>query len=108
MAKTRISISLDPELAEHIRSHAERAGIDVSAYLVNAATRQMAETEEIEAQFAHVDAIIAAAESEASTLEPLPETTPDELTEEERQDVQAAIGLVYGTDNPATYPGSAA
>jgi hypothetical protein len=108
MAKTRISISLDPEHAEHIRAHAERAGMDVSAYLVNAATRQMAQAEAIEAQFAHVDAIIAAAESEAATLEPLPETTPDELTEEERQDVQAAISLVYGTDNSAGRPGNAA
>jgi hypothetical protein len=108
MAKTRISISLDPEHAERIRTHAERAGMDVSAYLVNAATRQMAEAEAIEAQFAQVDAMIAAAESEAATLEPLPETAPDELTEEERQDVQAAIGLVYGADSPAARPGNAA
>jgi hypothetical protein len=108
MAKTRISISLDPEHAERIRSHAERAGLDVSAYLVNAATRQMAEAEAIEANFAHVDAMIAAAESEAAALEPLPETSPDELTEEERQDIEAAIGLVYGADNPSARPGNTA
>jgi uncharacterized protein (DUF1778 family) len=45
MGETRISISLDPDHAERIRAHAERAGMDVSAYLVNAATRQMAEAE---------------------------------------------------------------
>lgn len=66
MAKTRISISLEQEQAERIRRHAERAGLDVSAYLVHAATRQMAETETIEAQFASVDALIAAAEAEAA------------------------------------------
>lgn len=44
MVKTRISISLEQEQAERIRRHAERAGMDVSAYLVHAATRQMAET----------------------------------------------------------------
>lgn len=108
MAKTRISISIDPGDAERIRSHAERAGMDVSSYLVNAATRLMAEAEAIEAKFAHVDRMIAAAESEATTLEPLPETTPEELTEEERQDVQAAIGLVYGAESPEASPGNAA
>jgi len=108
MAKTRISISLDPDHAERIRSHAERAGMDVSAYLVNAATRQMADAEAIEAQFANVDAMIASAESEAAMLEPPPETTSDELTEEERRDVQAAMGLVYGVDNSAASSGDAA
>ncbi|QDY77710.1 hypothetical protein FQU76_15660 [Streptomyces qinzhouensis] len=59
MAKTRISISLDSAHAERIRAHAERAGMDVSAYLVNAATRQMAEVEAAEAQFARLDAVVA-------------------------------------------------
>ncbi|WP_405019706.1 ribbon-helix-helix protein, CopG family [Kitasatospora sp. NBC_00070] len=68
-AKTRISISLDRDHAERIREHAERAGTDVSAYLVNAATRQMAEAEAAEAQFARIDAMIAAAEAEAEAAE---------------------------------------
>ncbi|GGK54727.1 hypothetical protein Ppa06_12750 [Planomonospora parontospora subsp. parontospora] len=108
MAKTRISISIDPDHAERIRAHAERAGMDVSAYLVNAAVRQMAETDTLESQFASVDAVIAAAEAEAAALPPLPAVADDELTEEERREVQEAMQLVYGTDKSATRPGTAA
>jgi diphthamide synthase (EF-2-diphthine--ammonia ligase) len=108
MPKTRISISLDSDHAERIRTHAERAGMDVSAYLVNAATRQMAEAEAAEAQFARLDAVIAAAEAEAAALAPLPEVADDDLTEQERQEVQEAMGLVYGPDGPATRSGNAA
>ncbi|MGW2396320.1 plasmid mobilization protein [Kitasatospora sp. NPDC001664] len=109
MAKTRISISLDEEHAERIRQHAERAGMDVSAYLVNAATRQMAEVEAAEAQFAHIDSAIAAASAAAAdSLPPLPEVTAEDLTEEERREVEAAMALVYGTDPQAARPGHAA
>lgn len=108
MAKTRISISLEEEQADRIRQHAERAGMDVSAYLVHAATRQMAETEAIEEQFSEVDALIAAAEAEAeakaeakteaASPPPGADTADEQLTEQERRDVQAALNLVYGDD----------
>lgn len=108
MAKTRISISLEQEQAERIRGHAERAGMDVSAYLVHAATRQMAETDAIEEQFAGVDAIIAAAEAEAADLPPDPDVAPGELTEQERLEVEQALGLVYGADRSGARPGQVA
>ncbi|MFP3991088.1 hypothetical protein U9R90_27180 [Streptomyces sp. E11-3] len=108
MAKTRISISLEQEQAERVRAHAERAGMDVSAYLVHAATRQMAETDAIEEQFAGVDALIAAAEAEAAELPPEPDVAPEELTEQERQEVAEALGLVRGTDRAGVRPGEAA
>ncbi|MFF5568311.1 hypothetical protein ACFY7Z_27770 [Streptomyces sp. NPDC012623] len=114
MSKTRISISLESEQAERIRAHADRAGMDVSAYLCNAAIRQMAEVEAAEAQFAQLDALIAAAEEEASVLPPLPETADGDLTEEERREVRAAMNLVYGVEGadgvngPTSHPGSAA
>ncbi len=108
MAKTRISISLDQDHAERIRAHAERAGMDVSAYLVNAATRQMAEAEAVEAQFAHVDGMIAAAEAAAADLPPLPEVADDDLTEQERREVREAMELVYGPEGSAARPGRAA
>ncbi|MEU3602771.1 hypothetical protein ABZ714_29300 [Streptomyces sp. NPDC006798] len=108
MAKTRISISLDSAHAERIRAHAERAGMDVSAYLVNAATRQMAEVEAAEAQFARVDAMIAAAESEAAALSPSTEVADADLTEQERREVREALELVYGPTTPATRTGDAA
>lgn len=82
--------------------------MDVSAYLVNAATRQMAEAEAAEAQFARLDAVIAAAEAEAAALAPLPEVADDDLTEQERQEVQEAMGLIYGVERPATRSGNAA
>jgi hypothetical protein len=100
MAKTRISISLDAEHAELIRAHADRAGMDVSAYLVNAATRQMAETDALEAQFASIDAVIAAAEAEAAALPALSDVAEEDLTEQERREVEEAMALVYGSDQP--------
>ncbi|MFE1557152.1 ribbon-helix-helix protein, CopG family [Streptomyces sp. NPDC058734] len=108
MARTRISISLEQEQAERIRRHAERAGMDVSAYLVHAATRQMAETEAIEEQFAGVDALIAAAEAEAAGVAPEPEAAAEALTEQERREVEAALGLIYRTDGASVRPGEAA
>ncbi|WLQ65237.1 MULTISPECIES: hypothetical protein [Streptomyces] len=82
--------------------------MDVSAYLANAATRQMADVEAAEAQFARLDAVIAEAEAEAATLPPLPEVADDDLTEQERLEVQEAMGLVYGTDGPGARSGNAA
>lgn len=107
MAKTRISISLEQEQAERIRQHAERAGLDVSAYLVHAATRQMAESEAIEAQFAEVDALIAAAEAEAANA-PEADAAVPEPTEQERREIEAALDLVYGADRSGARPGGAA
>ncbi|MFB7493590.1 hypothetical protein ACFC09_02600 [Streptomyces sp. NPDC056161] len=108
MAKTRISISLDQAQAERIRGHAERAGMDVSAYLVHAATRQMAESDAIEEQFADVDAVIARAEREAGEMPGTPADAPVDLTEQERREVEEAIGLVHGRDRQGHRPGRAA
>lgn len=106
--RTRISISLEQEQADCIRRHAERAGLDISAYLVHAATRQMAETEAIEEQFSGIDAVIARAEAEAAALPAEPGETAPELTEQERRDVEAALNLVYGEDRGTARPGHAA
>lgn len=109
VAKTRISISLDQTQAERIRQHAERAGMDVSAYLVHAATRQMAESDAIEEQFAKVDALIARAEQAADGLPTDPAQEPAaELTEQERLEVEEALGLVRGQDRQGRSPGHAA
>jgi hypothetical protein len=106
--RTRISISLEREQADRIRRHAERAGLDISAYLVHAATRQMAETEAIEEQFSGIDAVIARAEAEAAALPTEPGEIAPELTEQERRDVEAALNLVYGEDRSTARPGHAA
>lgn len=108
MAKTRISISLDRDHAERIKAHAERAGMDVSAYLVNAATRQMAEAEAIEAQFAGIDRAIAEAEAGAGVLPVASDVTDEDLTEAERREVREAMELIYGAEGQVTRPGDAA
>ncbi|MGW2821081.1 plasmid mobilization protein [Streptomyces sp. NPDC001443] len=108
MAKTRISISLEQAQAERIRQHAERSGMDVSAYLVHAAIRQMAESDAIEEQFAGVDALIARAEREAADLPEEPVGVPGALTEQERREVEEALGLVHGRDRQGRRPGHAA
>ncbi|WCH91225.1 ribbon-helix-helix protein, CopG family [Streptomyces moderatus] len=104
MAKTRISISLERDQAERIRQHAERAGVDVSAYLVHAATRQMAESDAIEEQFVEVDTFIARVEQAAGVL---PTEPAEELTEQERREVEEALGLVQGRDRQIRRPGHA-
>ncbi|WP_306189292.1 ribbon-helix-helix protein, CopG family [Streptomyces sp. MK5] len=110
MAKARISISLEQDQAERIRQHAERAGMDVSAYLVHAATRQMAESDAIEEQFTEVDALIARAERAADGLTAGPAQEPiADLTEQERREVEEALGLVQGQDRQhGRRPGHAA
>ncbi|WP_399890998.1 hypothetical protein ACGH7X_30640 [Streptomyces sp. BBFR51] len=108
MAKIRISISLEPAQAERIRQHAEWSGMDVSAYLVHAATRQMAESDAIEEQFAGVDALIARAEREAADLPEEPAAVSMDLTEQERREVEEAVGLVHGRDQQGRRPGHAA
>lgn len=100
MAKVRISISLDPDEAERVRSHAEHAGMDVSSYLVNAAIRQMAETEAADAEFAGVDALIVEAEGRAEHYGPVDEAGDDSLSEDERREVDEAMSLVYGATEP--------
>ena len=102
MAKVRISISLDPDEAERIRSHADRAGMDVSSYFVNAAIRQMGDAELAEAAFADVDALIADAEGRADHHRPVDEADDDSLSEDERREIDEAMSLVYGTGEAQT------
>ncbi|WP_425828331.1 hypothetical protein [Streptomyces fractus] len=108
MAKTRISISLDETQAQRIKEHAGRAGLDVSAYLMHAATRQMAESDAIEEQFAGVDAVIAAAERDADGYGGEHAADPVVLTEQERREVQEALDLVHGQGRQGHRPGHAA
>ncbi|WP_411573791.1 plasmid mobilization protein [Streptomyces fradiae] len=108
MTRARITISLEQEQADRIRRHAERAGMDVSAYLVHAATRQMAESDAIEEQFAEVDALITHAERAAEELSAEPgREAVAELTEQERREVEEALGLVQGRDRRSRCPGRA-
>jgi uncharacterized protein (DUF1778 family) len=92
MAKTRISISLEPEQAERIKAAAAEGGQDVSAFMVAAALTEAIRRENVTAAFADIDAAIAAAETEAESLEwPPPEDEVDpEEAERIRQEIDAA------------------
>jgi hypothetical protein len=91
MAKTRISISLDPDQAERIKLAAAEGGQDVSAFMVSSALTEAARRERLAAAFSDVDAAIAAAEAEAETLV---WNSVDEVPEEEgrriREEIEAA------------------
>ena len=91
MAKTRISISLDPDQAERIRLAAEEGGQDVSAFVVAAALTEAVRRERIAASFADIDAAIAAAEAEAESLDwPPASDAPTEDSVRVREQVAAA------------------
>jgi hypothetical protein len=62
-SKDRFSISMDPQLREALRQHAETAGLDVSAYISCAVARQIEEDNRIAARFATIDAENTAAET---------------------------------------------
>lgn len=68
----------------------------MSSYLVNAAIRQMAETEAAEAEFAGIDALIAEAEGRAEDYGPVDEAGDDSLSADEHREVDEAMSLVYG------------
>lgn len=95
MAKTRLSISLGEEQAERIRAYAERAGMDISSYLVSAAVHQMNLFDQAEAQFAHLDAMTA--QAAAAEFEPTIAIDDADLTAQEQAEVQAVHELLFGT-----------
>ncbi len=71
--------------------------MDVSAYLVHAATRQIAESDARDERFVEVDALIARVERAADGLpaEPAPEPAV-ELTEQERREVEETLRFIEG------------
>lgn len=100
MVKVGISIGLDSGEAESNRSHVDRAGMGVSFYFVNAAILRMIEFESTEAQFARIDALIADVEERAER-----DVFPDEadglpLSADEIREVDEAIRLVHGGEEP--------
>lgn len=91
MAKTRISISLDPAQAERIKAAAAEGGQDVSAFMVASALGEATRRERVAASFADIDAAIAAAEAEADNLAwPPPEEVTPEDAERIRQEIATA------------------
>ncbi len=97
MAKARLSISLDPEDAQRIRDAAQRAGKDVSSYVVHAALDAVGDDERRERNeevFAEFDAEIAEAERLADEV-PLPPLV-GELSPAERAAIKAQWDAFFG------------
>jgi hypothetical protein len=98
MANTRFSISTDPAIQRAIKTHAEAAGMDVSAYMVAAATVQMAADDAASAVFAPLDAENAAALAEAAENSPAPLPAFGDLSVEERHLVLRVMRSALGSD----------
>lgn len=99
MANIRFTISTDPEVHTAIRSHADAAGLDVSAYVVAAAVAQMAADDATAAIFAPLDADNAAAAEQAIavTMPALPAV--EELSAEEQALVRRVVSSALGSDH---------
>jgi hypothetical protein len=98
MANTRFSISTDPAIQRAIKTHAEAAGMDVSAYMVAAAITQMAADDAASAVFAPLDAENASALAEAAELGPAPLPAFEDLTAEEQHLVLRVMRSALGPD----------
>ncbi|MFV2175203.1 hypothetical protein ACFHW2_12935 [Actinomadura sp. LOL_016] len=97
MVNTRFSISVDPQVHEAVKVHAEAAGMDVSGYMVAAAAAQMAADDAAAAVFAPLDADNATALDEA--VQPSGPPAFDELTPEEQKQVRRILSSALDSDS---------
>jgi hypothetical protein len=98
LANIRFSISTDPAIQKAIKTHAEAAGMDVSAYMVTAAIGQMAADDAASAVFAPLDAENAAALAEAAEISPEPLPAFEDLTADEQHLVLRVVRSALGSD----------
>lgn len=99
MPNTRFTISTNPETQSAIRTHADAAGMDVSAYMIAAAVAQMARDDAASAVFASLDARNRTALEQ--TAEPPEYELPafEDLTPQEQVLVQRVIASALGSDS---------
>ena len=99
VANVRFTVSTDPEVHAAIRSHADAAGLDVSAYVIAAVVAQMEADDTAAAVFAPLDADNAAA-AEQATVTAMPALpTLDELSAEEQALVRRVVNSALGSDH---------
>ncbi|MGW6280812.1 hypothetical protein [Kribbella sp. NPDC055071] len=98
MANMRFSISTDPQVHAAVKAHADAAGMDVSGYIIAAATAQMAADDAAAAVFAPLDNDNAAALDEAATLETPSLPVFEDLTAEEQAQVRRILASALGSD----------
>jgi hypothetical protein len=98
MPNTRFTVSTDPEIQAAIKTHADMAGMDVSAYMIAAVVAQMAKDDAASAVFASLDErnLAAAQQSAALSHDDLPAF--EDLTAEEQALVRRVVGSALGSD----------
>jgi hypothetical protein len=99
MPNTRFTISTDPEVQAAIRVHADAAGLDVSAYMVAAATAQMAADDAASAVFAPLDADQAAATTQSADLAMPDMPAFEDLPAQEQVLLRRVISSALGSDH---------
>jgi hypothetical protein len=99
MANMRFTVSTDPEVHAAIKSHAEAAGLDVSAYVIAAAVAQMAADDAAAVAFAPLDADHAAASEQAAVMTTPALPTVEDLSAEEQVLIRRVVGSALGSDH---------
>jgi hypothetical protein len=97
VANTRFTVSADPEIHAAIRSHAEAAGLDVSAYVIAAAVAQMAADDAAAVVFATLDAGNAAAAERATAVAMPPLPADEDLSAEDQALVSRVVNAALGS-----------
>lgn len=95
----RFTISTAADIQVAIRSHAEAAGMDVSAYMIAAVVAQMARDDAATAVFATLDALNQAALEEAAEVPAADLPSFAALTPEEQLLVRRVVGSALGSDD---------
>jgi hypothetical protein len=99
MPNTRFTISTDPDVHLAIKTHADAAGMDVSAYIVAAAMAQMAADDAASAAFAPLDADNASAMEQSTALTMPNPPAFEDLSAEEQALVRRVVSSALGPDH---------
>jgi hypothetical protein len=99
MPNIRFTISTASDVQAAIRTHAEAAGMDVSAYMIAAAVAQMSRDDAATSAFAVLDARNQAALEEAADIPEADLPSFAALTAQEQVLVRRVLGSALGSDD---------
>jgi hypothetical protein len=102
MPNIRFTISTASDVQAAIRTHAETAGMDVSAYMIAAAVAQMALDDAATSAFATLDARNQGALAEAADIPEAGLPSFAALTAQEQVLVHRVLGRALGSDDAGT------
>jgi hypothetical protein len=99
MPNIRFTISTASDVQAAIRTHAEAAGMDVSAYMIAAAVAQMARDDAATSAFAALDALNQVALEQSDDIPEADLPSFASLTVEEQVLVRRVLGSALGSDD---------